>query len=345
VVGAWGGLVLLAGCSAGGHSLVSTATTRRPVVATAPATDRTSTASADDLSANGTIEPREGDLPAAGVCGGDAARIQTVALRSLDYVPQPRCLIIRDQQFLRIVNGMSTSITARLGKRLRVTLAPGRSVTFPEPIGKYFASGVHSLTLISLSGIDTGASIWVDPICAPSGRPCSSPPDGIATSTPSPSTTTTVAPTSGGCNPKQMRLALDRNVGSTMQQPAAFFSVTNTSGKSCTLDGYPVLMLFDSSGHQVPGAIGNGNSYQLNDPGPHVTAVEPGGSVFFGFGWTDSNPPDGNHTGCVHATRARVRLPTSAAWMATTAQLDPILCDGGSVTAIATRASFIIAVP
>jgi hypothetical protein len=130
----------------------------------------------NDLSANGTIEPREGDYPAAGVCGGDAARIQTVALRSLDFVPQPRCLIIRDQQFLRVVNGMRTSITARLGKRLRVTLAPGQGATFPEPIGKYLASGVHSLNLTSLSGIDTGADIWVDPICAPSGRPCTSPP-------------------------------------------------------------------------------------------------------------------------------------------------------------------------
>lgn len=135
-------------------------------------TDQPSAPSPNDHAANGIIEPREADFPAAGICGGDSARIQTVALRSLDYVPQPRCLIIRDQQFLRIVNGLTTAITARVGHRLHVTLAPGQSATFPEPIGKYLAPGVHGLRFTPASGVD----IWVDPICAPSGRPCTSPP-------------------------------------------------------------------------------------------------------------------------------------------------------------------------
>jgi hypothetical protein len=99
-----------------------------------------------------------------------------VALRSLDDVPQPRCLIIRDQQFLRIVNGLTTTITARVGHRLHVTLAPGRSATLPEPIGKYLAPGVHGLRFTPASGAD----IWVDPICAPSGRPCTSPPETLS---------------------------------------------------------------------------------------------------------------------------------------------------------------------
>jgi hypothetical protein len=143
-----------------------------PLTAQVTVIDPPSTPSPNDLAANGTIEPRETDFPAAGICGGDTARIQTVALRSLDYVPQPRCLIIRDQQFLRIVNGLTTTITARIGHRLHVTLAPGHSATLPEPIGRYLAPGVHGLRFTPASGAD----IWVDPICAPSGRPCTSPP-------------------------------------------------------------------------------------------------------------------------------------------------------------------------
>jgi hypothetical protein len=169
-------LLLASACnSSPGRSAPSTPTTRPSAslhVATIPSTRRGLAVSTDDLSPNGTIEPGAGDYPAAGICGGNAGRVQTVALHSLDYVPQPRCLIIRDQQFLRIVNGMSTSITARLGNRLRVTLAPGRGVTLPEPIGKYLGSGVHSLRFTPASA----AAIWVDPICAPSGRPCSPPP-------------------------------------------------------------------------------------------------------------------------------------------------------------------------
>ena len=99
--------------------------------------------------------------------------------------------------------------------------------------------------------------------------------------------------------------ALDRDLGSTMQQPAAFFSLKNTSPSKCTLNGYPNFEPLDASGNRIPPTMSDGNTYQINDPGPHEVVVDPGGVVYFGFGWLASNPPDGNHVGCVQSASAR----------------------------------------
>jgi len=92
--------------------------------------------------------------------------------------------------------------------------------------------------------------------------------------------------------------------------------------------------------------LSDGNTYQINDPGPHEVVVDPGGVVYFGFGWLASNPPDGNDVGCVQSASARARLPGSDVTLRAPAQLaTPICPTGGSVTAIAERGAFTIATP
>jgi hypothetical protein len=121
------------------------------------------------------VDPAESNYPAAGACAHAIGLVGTVALRTLDYVPQPRCLIIRHDQLLRVVNGLNVPLTAKLGTHMHVTLRPQQGSTFPRPIGAYLAPGVHTLHFTPTSA----ASIWVDATCAKSGGQCSS-----ATATP-----------------------------------------------------------------------------------------------------------------------------------------------------------------
>ncbi|MDQ1460836.1 MAG: hypothetical protein QOI08_2320, partial [Actinomycetota bacterium] len=160
------------------------------------------------------------------------------------------------------------------------------------------------------------------------------------------SSTSAPPPSTARCTPGQIQFALDRDLGSTMQQPAAFFSLKNTSSSKCTLNGYPNFEVLDASGNRIPLTLSDGNTYQINDPVPHEVVVDPGGVVYFGFGWLASNPPNGNHVGCVQSASARARLPGSDVPLRAPAQLaTPICATGGSVTAIAERGAFTIATP
>src|SRR5439155_24617214 len=93
------------------------------------------------------------------------------------------------------------------------------------------------------------------------------------------------------------------------------------SATSCSLDGYPALTLYDKAGHRISTAIGHGGSYQVNDPGPHVVTIQPGKSVYFGFGWIDVNQRGGGTNGCVSADGARVIVPNTDVSLTTTARL------------------------
>jgi hypothetical protein len=100
------------------------------------------------------------------------------------------------------------------------------------------------------------------------------------------------------------RRTLDRDLGSLMQQPGAFFSFTNTSNESCTLDGYPGFKLLDRSGKVIDMVVRRASSYQILDPGPRPVVLVPGGRAYFGFGWVDVNQPSGTAAGCVYVASA-----------------------------------------
>jgi Protein of unknown function (DUF4232) len=170
------------------------------------------------------------------------------------------------------------------------------------------------------------------------------------TSPPSVQPVTTTAPTlpsSGSCTATQLRLSLDRYVGSVMDQPAAYFALTDTSPTACTLDGYPQMKLYDTAARLISMRIGNGNAYQVNDPGPHTVTVQPGQSVYFGFGWVRQNP-NGDGIGCVYVARVSALVLGTGQWLSTPAALnDAFVCpqSGASVTAIAPGAAFTITTP
>lgn len=159
----------------------------------------------------------------------------------------------------------------------------------------------------------------------------------LCTGTPA-SPATATAP----CAASQLQLTLDRVVPGLMQQPGAFFRLTNTSNATCSLNGYPTLQPISPAGQVIGAAVRNGGSYQISDPGPHAVVLEPNTSAFFGFGWGNVTPPNGTNAGCVNTVEVRSVPPGSQLPLQTTAQL-PSVCPGGypSVTVVALAPVFV----
>jgi hypothetical protein len=169
-------------------------------------------------------------------------------------------------------------------------------------------------------------------------------PRPVTTPTPPPptTTTTTTAPPLGPCTSADLHLALTRELQSVMQQPAAFFSLTNTSATACTIEGYPTLGIFDASGSLIPALVQYGSAYQINDPGSRRVVVQPGASVYFGFGWVNVNEADGGSTkGCLSIESVTALVPGTRTNLRTAAHLKSVFCPTSeAVTAIAPRAAF-----
>ena len=73
-------------------------------------------------------------------------------------IPDPRCMRVRPDQFLTIVNNRSEDIEIQFGP-FRVSIEAGGSQRIDQPFGDYLAWGVHSLQ----STPCCGGEIWLDP--------------------------------------------------------------------------------------------------------------------------------------------------------------------------------------
>jgi len=130
-----------------------------------------SSGSGDRGSTTTSLEPPDAAGPAAGSCSIATGSVGVVLIGP-DLVPSPRCVVIRHDQSLRVTNESGQRLKPHLGRRMNADVADGSSVTFPGPVGRYFAPGVHRLRFTSASAAD----VWVDAVC-PGG-------DGAACTTP-----------------------------------------------------------------------------------------------------------------------------------------------------------------
>ncbi len=149
------------------------------------------------------------------------------------------------------------------------------------------------------------------------------------------------------CQPGQLGFALARDLGSLMQQPAAYFRFTNTSARTCSLYGYPGFELVDSSGQVISLHVRHGSSYQIIDPGPQLATLPPGATAYFGFGWVDVNQPTGTTAGCVTAAAARAIPPGTDQQLDAVSHLSSLVCPdmGGELTAVAPGPAFTPSTP
>ena len=106
-----------------------------------PVAADTPTAAADDT----YRAAAEADFPAAGICV--SYQEETVRVEIFDWpdgVPQPRCIEVRSDQKLLLINQAPERIEFLLG-RFRAALGPGESYAVDLPFGSYLEPGVHSL--------------------------------------------------------------------------------------------------------------------------------------------------------------------------------------------------------
>ena len=89
--------------------------------------------------------------PAAGICAsfdGD-----TVVVNLYADIPDPRCIKVRGDQRLSVVNQTQNTLEISLGI-YKASLAPGAETTFDAPFGSYLATGVHQLQVSPCCGAE-----------------------------------------------------------------------------------------------------------------------------------------------------------------------------------------------
>ena len=155
-----------------------------------------------------------------------------------------------------------------------------------------------------------------------------SPSTSSTTTTSSSSTTSTTAATTA-CN------SLTGSVG--QQQGAAgtqtgVITLTNTGATTCTMDGYPTVGLYSSSGVPLTVTMVDGLTVQVSPPAatapPATVAVAPSATAQFTYQWSDV--PSGNETSCPSSEMASVTAPGGSRASANFA-LSIAPCDNGTI--------------
>jgi hypothetical protein len=94
----------------------------------------------------------EAEFPAAGICASFKEETIRVEIRAWPgNVPDPRCIQVRAEQNLIILNSAPEAITFTLGK-YRATIEPGASYTIQPAFGEYLLPGAHSLHIEPYGG-------------------------------------------------------------------------------------------------------------------------------------------------------------------------------------------------
>ena len=153
-----------------------------------------------------------------------------------------------------------------------------------------------SLSIATLTGCGQSPATQPAAVTAPSSTTSitpspgdvSSPPPTTATSTPvaSPSTSRTTSVIPAGeprCSPEDLS-AKETGGGSVMNQPWSIITVTNTSGRACTLHGYPTITAAWTRQGRYPVDVLDAGIYEVMDPTPTLFSVAPRGHAWFAAG-------------------------------------------------------------
>ena len=94
----------------------------------------------------------EADSPAAGICASFKEETVRIEIRAWpDGVPDPRCVEVRAEQKLLLVNSAPEPIEFTLG-RFHEILSPGETFTAELAFGEYLMPGAHSLHIAPYGG-------------------------------------------------------------------------------------------------------------------------------------------------------------------------------------------------
>ncbi len=145
--------------------------THPPVVSSAPSTTvptttltTTPTSRPTTTPTAATLVPADSLTPSAGGCQTTPGTVVTVYANP--DVPTPRCVLVRPDQRLRVVNSSALhgsppkTITVGWANYPPRVLRAGQSTTYDKPFGEYLAVGVHNLRLPPLYAGSFGA-VWL----------------------------------------------------------------------------------------------------------------------------------------------------------------------------------------
>jgi hypothetical protein len=107
--------------------------------------------------------------------------------------------------------------------------------------------------------------------------------------------------------------------------------LTNQSGATCTLFGYPGMQLLDVAGHFLPTNVIRGGGPLFDNAqanlGPSTVVLAPQRKAAFSFSYSDV--PVGNETSCPTSTSALVTPPGD--FTSATVALAIAPCGGGTI--------------
>ncbi|HVT75553.1 MAG TPA: hypothetical protein VHD87_00875 [Acidimicrobiales bacterium] len=104
-----------------------------------------------------TLIESDASTPAAGTCGNAPEGGAAVITLNPD-VPSPRCVIVHSENQLTFVNNTDTAQTVDVGYD-QATLQPHATHAFPQPVGDYWARGVHRVNMSLYNG--SGPEVWL----------------------------------------------------------------------------------------------------------------------------------------------------------------------------------------
>lgn len=146
-----------------------------------------------------------------------------------------------------------------------------------------------------------------------------------STTTQATASTTTTGPVSvSSCPPSQLRIQVSGSGGAAGTIELTF-SLTNITSVSCTMQGYPGILLLDASGVALPTTVVRGGSLSFENIAATAVSLSPSETAYFNLGYSDVTAP------CSMASQVEVTPPNDTAH-ATVPVTSLQACNNGTLT-------------
>lgn len=132
-----------------------------------------------------------------------------------------------------------------------------------------------------------------------------------SSTTSSTTTTTTTSPAAlATCLPTQLHIAVAGSEGAAGTTEISF-SLTDSSAVSCTMYGYPGMLLLSAGGAGLPTVVTRGGGLSFENIAPTNVVLNPGQAAFFNLGYNDVTQ---GTTSCSSAPQVEITPPNDTSY-------------------------------
>lgn len=194
---------------------------------------------------------------------------------------------------------------------------------------RWLPVGVLGLGAVFLVGCSSGSSAPTTTAATNTTAPSTAPSTTAATTSAStnPGSTTSVPAGETSCPASALAGAIAGSSGAagTIETTVG---LRNASTTTCTLGGYPGLLLLNAAGSALPTTVVRKGAFAFTAMSPTTVTLSPGASVYFNIGYSDV--PVGGETSCPTSAKLEITPPNAFDHLIIVATLAP--CGGGSMT-------------